>query len=89
MSDIAQNLKRLRYVALFVVVIPAVLAAGCASQSPPPPQPVAYTPPPPPPPAVPPAWINSLLTAATRCEQATISRLPMPFGTSLAAICRR
>lgn len=41
------------------------------------------------PPAIPPAWVNTLLTAATRVEQATIGRLPMPFGTSLAAVCRR
>jgi SAM-dependent methyltransferase len=40
-------------------------------------------------PTVPPAWINYLLTAVTHVEQATLSRLPMPFGTSLAAVCRR
>jgi SAM-dependent methyltransferase len=65
---------------LFHWVFPAKLAVRMKER---------LVPTPPAPPAVPPAWINSLLTAATRCEQATISRLPMPFGTSLAAICRR
>jgi SAM-dependent methyltransferase len=40
-------------------------------------------------PAIPPALINAVLVAATRLEQATLSRLPMPFGSSLAAVCRR
>jgi len=40
------------------------------------------------PPGVPPWLINSALTVLTRCEQATLSRLPMPFGSSLLAVGR-
>ena len=40
------------------------------------------------PPELPPALVNSALTALSRCEQATIGRLPVPFGSSLLAIGR-
>jgi len=39
------------------------------------------------PPALPPRWLNSLLTVATRSEEATLGRLGMPFGSSLLAVC--
>ncbi len=35
---------------------------------------------------VPPAWINEPLCWLSRLEQQTVSRLPMPFGSSLLAI---
>lgn len=38
---------------------------------------------PPAPPKVPPPWINETLYRVTRMEQETLSRLPMPFGSSL------
>jgi SAM-dependent methyltransferase len=44
---------------------------------------------PPAPPSLPPRGVNALLAGLTRLEQATLSRLPVPFGSSLAAICRR
>lgn len=41
------------------------------------------------PPVVPPAWINRVLAAATRCEAATLGRLGLPFGSSLLAVGRK
>jgi SAM-dependent methyltransferase len=38
------------------------------------------------PPRVPPRFVNEALALATRCEQATLGRLPVPFGSSLLAI---
>lgn len=38
------------------------------------------------PPTVPKTWINSLCLALTRFEHATLSRLPMPFGSSLMVV---
>ena len=38
------------------------------------------------PPQLPPLWMNSLLTGLTRAELALVSRLPVPFGSSLLAV---
>jgi SAM-dependent methyltransferase len=40
------------------------------------------------PPELPRAIVNSALTALSKCEQATIGRLPVPFGSSLLAVGR-
>ncbi len=37
---------------------------------------------------VPPAWANRTAHALCRAEQATWGHLPLPFGTSVVAICR-
>ncbi len=38
------------------------------------------------PPQVPVAWVNTVCDFLSRLEQATISRLPMPFGSSLMVV---
>jgi trans-aconitate methyltransferase len=38
---------------------------------------------------VPAGWMNQILYGLSRLEQKTVSRLPMPFGSSLLAIARR
>jgi SAM-dependent methyltransferase len=40
-------------------------------------------------PAVPPAWINRLCFLLSRLEQHTLTRLMLPFGSSLLGIARR
>jgi hypothetical protein len=40
-------------------------------------------------PKVPPAWINEPLYLASRLEQKTLGRLPIPFGNSLMVIASR
>jgi trans-aconitate methyltransferase len=37
-------------------------------------------------PAIPPRWLNLALARLSRLEQVTVSRLPVPFGTSLLAV---
>jgi hypothetical protein len=37
-------------------------------------------------PKVPPAWLNAFLERASRLEQLTVSRAPIPFGASLLAV---
>jgi SAM-dependent methyltransferase len=37
-------------------------------------------------PRIPPAWINATLIRLSRLEQSTVSRLPIPFGSSLFAV---
>jgi hypothetical protein len=37
-------------------------------------------------PGIPPRWINSLLRGVSTIEQRTLTRLPIPFGTSLLVV---
>lgn len=41
------------------------------------------------PPAIPKAWVNQLLYGLSRLEQKTLSRLPVPFGSSLMVVGTR
>ena len=40
-------------------------------------------------PRVPPAWLNRILYAMSRLEQKTLSRWPIPFGSSLLGVLRQ
>lgn len=40
-------------------------------------------------PGIPPPWLNGLLYGLSRLEQRTVGRLPLPFGSSLLAVCGR
>lgn len=37
-------------------------------------------------PEIPPRWLNAALASLSRAEQLTVSRLPVPFGSSLLAV---
>jgi SAM-dependent methyltransferase len=39
-------------------------------------------------PGIPPRWVNSLLRGVSTVEQRTLTRLPIPFGTSLLFVLR-
>ena len=71
MSDVAEKsarARRLRYIALVAIAVPAAVLAGCAHQEPPPPppQPVAEAPPPPP---APPPMPETTTTTRVRGER--------------------
>jgi SAM-dependent methyltransferase len=41
------------------------------------------------PPKVPPSWLNQILYKLSRIEQQTLTRLPMPFGSSLLVVASK
>ncbi|MBA3484566.1 MAG: class I SAM-dependent methyltransferase [Pirellulales bacterium] len=71
------RLQRMRY--LFHWTFPAKLVVRCKEAV----FPTAATPP-----RLPPPLVNTMLTVMSKCEQASLGRLPVPFGSSLLAVGR-